>query len=37
LGVTGNAFYKKAPVLKIAEIAIREKGRHLSAEFPAFS
>jgi hypothetical protein len=36
-GVTENAFYKKAPVLKLAEIAIREEERHSSAEFPAFS
>jgi hypothetical protein len=37
IGVTKNAFYKKALVLKLAEIAIREQGRHSSAEFPAFS
>jgi hypothetical protein len=37
IGVTGNAILQKAPVLKIAEIAIRAQGRHSSAEFSAFS
>jgi hypothetical protein len=39
LVIEGNrkCILQKAPVLKIAEIATREQGRHLSAEFPAFS
>jgi hypothetical protein len=37
IGGNRKCILQKAPVLKIAEIAIREQGRHLSAEFPAFS